>query len=88
MDWLNMHAEAIVAFGGALITFVSWNTSQGMRLKAAETKLKEHGEALATLRSQHDGVQSTLARELTTIREKLAHIEGYLTAKRQAPRKD
>jgi len=42
---------------------------------------------ISALRAQQDVVMKTLSEELRRIGEKLAHIEGFLTAERQAGRK-
>lgn len=86
MNWMFEHAESIVAIVGALVTFASWNISQGMRLKAAEREINELKLMANDLRTQQDKMVKPLYEELRRIGEKLAHIEGFLTAKKQDTR--
>jgi hypothetical protein len=78
------HAESIIAVVGALVTFASWNISQGIRLKSAEAEIAETKKSLGELRIQQDTMVKPLYDELRRIGEKLAHIEGFLTAKKQS----
>lgn len=84
MPWMFEHVESIIAVLGALVTFASWNISQGVRLKAVEKDLEKLQIAHATLKEQQDAMVKPLYEELRRIGEKLAHIEGFLTAKKQS----
>lgn len=106
MDWLFEHSESILMLLGAILTFTSWNISQGLRLKTIEKefthfKEKEFSEyrasvaeqfkvqqsEVASVRAQQEALIKPLYEELRRIGEKLAHIEGFLTARKQAARK-
>lgn len=82
--WFFEHAESILAILGALLTFTTWNISQGIRLRAAEKDIEALKTSQATLREQQDAMVKPLYDELRRIGEKLAHIEGFLTAKKQS----
>lgn len=84
MPWIFEHAESVLALMGALITFAGWNITQGVRLKAVEKEVELLKTAQATLREQQDAMVRPLYEELRRIGEKLAHIEGFLTAKKQS----
>lgn len=83
MPWLFEHVESVLALLGALVTFASWNISQGLRLKTAEAEIAETKKSLGELKVQQDTMVKPLYDELRRIGEKLAHIEGFLTAKKQ-----
>lgn len=87
MLWFVEHIEATIAIVTALATFGGWNLSQGIRLKSAEAEIVDLKNSVKNLRDQQDKVVKPLYEELRRIGEKLAHIEGFLTAKEQAPRK-
>ena len=82
--WFFEHAESILVILGALLTFTTWNITQGVRLRAAEKDIEALKTSQATLREQQDAMVKPLYDELRRIGEKLAHIEGFLTAKKQS----
>lgn len=83
MPWIFEHVESVLALIGALVTFAGWNITQGVRLKAAEKEIENLQKSQEVLRSQQDTMVKPLYDELRRIGEKLAHIEGFLTAKKQ-----
>jgi hypothetical protein len=94
MDWLSQHLEGVVSICVLAFGFTTWNIRQGIRLADMRESMKEYRGAvaeqfkvqqseIAALRAQQDVVMKTLSDELRRIGEKLAHIEGFLTANRQ-----
>lgn len=84
MPWLFEHVESVLAIIGALVTFTSWNLSQGIRLKAAEREIENLRNSLTGIVAKQDEMVKPLYDELRRIGEKLAHIEGFLTAKKHS----
>lgn len=96
MEWISAHIEALIAIGSAVAGFASWNIGQGFRIKAVEGALtahEKHGaektntleKEIALLRSHYENNQVRLTEELRRIGEKLAHIEGIMTAQNNRP---
>lgn len=93
MEWIAAHLEGIVAIGAAICAFASWNIGQGFEIKsvksmisavekAAKDKSEIQQKEIDLLRSHYEQNQRHLTDELRRIGEKLAHIEGFLTARK------
>lgn len=91
MEWIAAHLEGLIAIGGAICGFASWNIGQGFRIKAIEDSIDAHEKReaektkviekeITLLRTHYESNQVRLTDELRRIGEKLAHIEGVLTA--------